>query len=204
MKLLDALRIVEDFGQPVLETVDAAAIWGVSNGHASKILARLAESGHAVGLRRGLWGFPEKLDPLALPERLTAPQPAYVSLQSALYYHGMLSQIPAAIYAISLARTRRYVTPLGTVSVHHVAPEFFFGFEAVGASGISLALPEKALLDYFYLHPARTRLFSRLPEVEKPASFDLGVARHMLNRIAFPARRRMVASLLEEWVERSE
>ena len=33
-------------------------------------------------------GFPGRLDPLAVPERLTAPQPAYVSLQSALYHHG--------------------------------------------------------------------------------------------------------------------
>ena len=35
-------------------------------------------------------------------------------------------------YAVTLARTRRYTTPLGTVSLHHVRPAFFFGYEDVG------------------------------------------------------------------------
>jgi predicted transcriptional regulator of viral defense system len=48
---------------------------------------------------------------------LTAPFPAYVSLQSALYLHGMVSQVPAVTYAVMLARARRFVTPLGTVAI---------------------------------------------------------------------------------------
>ena len=58
-----------------------------------------------------------------------------MSLQSALYLHGMISQVPTVTYAVSLARTRRFVTTLGTVSVHHVQPPFFFGFQDVGHGG---------------------------------------------------------------------
>jgi hypothetical protein len=50
--------------------------------------------------------------------------------------------------AVSLARTRRFVTA-GAVSVHHVQPSFFFGFEDVGHGG-RLATPEKALVDFLY------------------------------------------------------
>jgi len=50
----------------------------------------------------------------ALLEFLTAPFPAYVSLQSALYLHGMISQVPALTYAVTLARSRRLATPLGS------------------------------------------------------------------------------------------
>lgn len=183
-----------------METGDAAILLGLGKAHASKVLARLAQAGHLVALKRGAWALSGRLDPLALPEWLTAPQPAYVSLQSALYHHGLLSQIPSLVYAVSLARTRRYDTSLGAVSIHHVASAFFFGFETVGDKGIRIASPEKALLDVFYLAPARSRLFTSLPELEKPAKFDVREARRMIERIPFPARRRMVAQRFEQFL----
>ena len=201
MKLVDVLARLQRFDQPVLETGDMAAIVGIGKSHASKIAARLAEAGHLVALRRGAWAFPGRLDPLGLPERLTAPQPAYVSLQSALYHHGMISQIPSSVYAVSLARTRRYTTPLGVVSVHHVSPDFFFGYETLGEKGIRMARPEKALLDVFYLAPTRSRLFCKLPEVEKPGGFDVAEARRMIARIPFPRRRTMVSHRFKQWLD---
>ena len=45
----------------------------------------------------GLWATDLSLDPLRLPEYLTAPLPSYVSFQSALFFHGMISQIPNVI-----------------------------------------------------------------------------------------------------------
>jgi hypothetical protein len=41
----------------------------------------------------------------------------------------MVSQIPEMTYLVSLARTGRVDTHIGTYSVHHVAPELFGGFE---------------------------------------------------------------------------
>lgn len=201
MRLVEALNRLQRFDQPTLETGDAAVILGLGKSHASKMLARLAETGHLLALRRGVWAFPGRLDLLAVPERLTAPQPAYVSLQSALYHHGMISQIPAIVYAVSLARTRRYDTPLGVISVHHIAPGFFFGFETVDGNGIRIARPEKALLDVFYLAPARSRLFCKLPEVERPEGFNIQEAQRMIALIPFPARRNMVSDRFQQWLE---
>ncbi len=201
MKLVDALNRLQRLDQPVVETGDAAVILGLEKAHASKVLARLSEAGHLLALRRGVWAFPGRLDLLATPDRLTAPQPAYVSLQSALYYHGMVSQIPASIYAVSLARTRRYVTPLGVISIHHITPEFFFGYETLGEKGIRIARPEKALLDVFYLAPARSRLFCKLPEVERTNGFDVPDAKRMIARIPSSARRKMVADRFQQWLD---
>jgi len=198
---VDVLARLQRLDQPVLETGDVAAIMGVGTPHASKIAARLAEAGHLLALRRGVWGFPGRLDALGLPERLTAPQPAYVSLQSALYQHGMISQIPSSVYAVSLARTRRYSTPLGVVSIHHVSPDFFFGYESMGESAVKMARPEKALLDVFYLTPTRSRLFSALPEVEKPGTFDVSEALRIISRIPSPTRRAMVARRFKQWMD---
>lgn len=201
MKLTSALARLQGMNQPVLDTGDIAMVLDIGRAHASKVATRLAADGLLLSLRRSTWAFPGRLDPFGLPERLTAPHPAYVSLQSALYHHGMISQIPAMIYAVSLARTRNFSTPLGDVSIHHVSPEFFFGYETIGGKGIRMARPEKALLDFFYLTPASTRLFTRLPEVDKPAGFDEHGARHMITRIPFPSRRKMVRIRFDQWLK---
>ena len=109
MRLIDALATLSAMQAPVFDTGDAAARLGVDIAHASTVLARLAAARHVVRLRRGVWAFRERVDPLALPEYLTSPFPSYVSLQSALYLHGMIDQVPAVTYAVSLARTRRVI-----------------------------------------------------------------------------------------------
>ena len=198
MTLLDALGAIVAMDTPVLTTRDVAARLRVSNAHASVSLTRLAAAGQVVRLRRGTWALPTRVDPLALPEYLTSPFPAYVSLQSALYLHGMISQIPAMTYAVSLARARRYVTPMGTVSVHHVRPAFFFGYVEAGRGGGRLATPEKALVDFLYLMPARSRLFRAIPEIEWPRRFSVRTARGVVARIEPRHRRVLVARKLDD------
>ena len=197
MTLIDALASLTTMRVPVFETGDAAVRLGLTNAHASAVLARLAAARHLVRLRRGIWAFPERVDPLALPGRLTAPLPSYVSLQSALYVHGMISQVPAVTYAVSLARARRFDTPLGVVSIHHVTPAFFCGFEPSGRQGALIASPEKALVDFLYLAPARSNLFRALPELELPRGFSARLARSMTDRIESTRRRAMVTRSLD-------
>ena len=126
MKLADVLTHLQEIKQPVLRTADAMACLDLDKAHASKTLARLADSGHIIRIKRGLWVFPVELEPMTLAEYLTAPFPGYISLQSALYYHGMISQIPVITYSISPARTHVYETPLGIYSIHHGHHSFFF------------------------------------------------------------------------------
>lgn len=197
MRLLEAQAQLLALGQPAFTTADASACLGITRGHASKVLERVSRAEQIVRLRHSLWGVRDRVQALALPQYLTAPFPSYVSLQSALYYHGMISQIPSVTYAVSLARTRGFRTPLGAVSVHHVDPSFFFGFESVGDRGARMAVPEKALLDVLYLSPAKTRLFRVLPELELPKGFSITRARGMIRRIRSSRRRNLVTRLFE-------
>ncbi len=197
MRLVDAhLRLLE-LGQPVFRTADAAACLRIGNPHANKVLTRLAESKHVVRLSQGRWSLRGRVDVLFVPEHLTAPFPSYISLQTALYYHGMISQIPSVTYAVSLARTKRFTTPLGVVSIHHVQPAFFFGFEKDQKTGVNLASPEKALLDVIYLSTAKSGLFRSLPELELPSGFKVGHLRKMIGKIGSQRRK----TLLEDRVE---
>lgn len=187
MKLIDAHARLMEWPAPVLRTHDLMAHLRVNKVNASTILARLEKSGHLLRLKRGLWAFPGKIDPLALAEQLTYPFPAYISLQSALYFQGMISQIPETVFAVSPARTRTYRTRLGTFSIHHISPAFFFGFTVL-PSGCKMATPEKALLDFFYLGPAKSNLFRSLPELDLPASFRVQTARRMIRQAGHSPR----------------
>ena len=89
--------------------------------------------------------------------------PAYGSLQTALYLHGIISQIPEVIYLVSLSGTRRQTTPLAPFSIHHIQPSFFFGYTVKHKEQVRIALPEKALEDFLYFSPAKSYLFRDLP-----------------------------------------
>ena len=196
MTMVEAFGRIAALGQPLFETKDVAALLGVENSNANKIVSRLARAGLIMPVRRGRWALPTRLNKFAIAEHLTSPYPAYVSLQSALYHHGMISQIPAVTYVVSLARTRRYQTPVGTFSIHHAGPDFFFGYEWDDSSSARIATPEKALADIFYFGPTRTRLFVKLPEIELPRRFDWPKTLKMAQQIKSQARRRFVTDRL--------
>lgn len=197
MRLIEALRNIQQLGLPIVSTRDVAVCLEISNGHASKLLERLAGSKQLVHLGRGLWVVEKSLNPFLVPQYLVAPFPAYISLQTALYYHDMIDQIPSVVYAISLARTRRFQTPLGDVGIYHVAPSFFFGFEFEERSGVAMATPEKALLDFLYLGCGKTSLFKALPEIELPERFSHAKARKMIDKIESKRLHTLVSSRFE-------
>lgn len=188
---LRALRVT------AVTTADTATLLSISMEAASHTLRRLGASGLVTPVRKGLWAIADRPDPLTLAEHVTAPYPSYVSLQSALYLHGMIDQIPAVTYLVSLARSARVRTGVGTFSIHHVRPELFGGAERDPSSGVRIASGEKALVDYLYLSPTRTRLFAALPELELPKGFDTREARRWAARIPSGRLRTIVDRQLE-------
>ena len=171
MNQVEALKRLRSLGTPVVETRDVTALLQVSASSATTILRRLAQRGMITHLSRGRWLVDETIDRLALPELVSAPYPAYVSLQSALFHHGLIEQIPAVIYAVTPSRPRRLQTPVGTISFHRMPPALFTGFELLPRSDAKVAMPEKALFDLLYLAPGRSRVFSTLPELTIPRRF---------------------------------
>lgn len=196
MNASTALARLQRLGVPVIRTSDARAALEQSTAAASITLSRLAAAGLIAPVRHGVWWIEGEIDPLQLPEYLTAPLQSYVSLQTALHLRGLIEQIPQIIYAVSLARTQRISTRAGTFSIHHVAPEVFGGFEET-ANGTKLATAEKALFDLAYLSPARSRLFTTLPELELPRSFRKRELRRWLEKIPSTRSRTITAEKLE-------
>jgi predicted transcriptional regulator of viral defense system len=179
-------------------TRDTATLLSVSINAAAKLLKRLAAAGLVTRIMRGCWVIPDKFNRLCLPE-LVAGQAAYVSLQSALSYHGMIDQIPSAVYGITCGRGGVVSTPLGRVSLHHVRPEFFVGYETPTAIGwLKMATPEKAVVDILYLRMTSLGDFKGLPEVEWPKNFKWPLARKFARLTPPGARRTVILAALED------
>ncbi len=196
MRLTEAHARLRETMTPWFTTSDAAQWLEVPNAAASTILRRLRETRHVVMLARGRWVDPERMTVDALPVALTAPDPAYISLYSALYRHGMIEQVPDVTYALTLAPTRRVETPLGSVSLHQVAPLYFGDSEEV-APFVRVATPEQALVDTLYLRQARSGLFRALPELTLPRRFSRMKLRRAIGRIRSTSRRSYVEAQLE-------
>jgi predicted transcriptional regulator of viral defense system len=188
--------------RPVVTTGEVAAWLGLPRYSASRLLLRLSRDGLVVKLRRGLWGIGQRFDPLTIVPALTAPYPSYVSLWSALHYHGMIDQIPRDVYVVSVDRSKRIRTPVATYVVQHLDPALFGGYEP--RNGARLATPEKALFDTVYLTRIRGRRRSSLPEIELPQGFDDAKVQHWVERIGSKRLRTLVGERIRDVLARAE
>lgn len=126
-------------------------------------ISRWVASGRLCQLRRGLYALAqpharERPDPIALASRLQ--RPSYVSLQSALSYHGVIPEDVPVITSVTTGRPRRYTTPFGEFAYRHVHPGLFWGYQEVEigpGQPAYVGLPEKALLDLLHLTPGPIR-----------------------------------------------
>jgi predicted transcriptional regulator of viral defense system len=203
MRSLNFYTMIKSLNLPAFSTEQISAYVGISNRDGYKLLIKLKEQGIVYHLRRGLWALVETADPHVLVDYLTYPTPCYLSLQSALYYHQMIDQIPSTIYAVSLARTRQYITPIGIYSIHHIDEKLFYDFDFVGENQVRIATPEKALFDFFYLKPTKTHLFYALPELTTPPDFQWKKLQDFTLKIKNLSRRQMVQTTIERAIRQA-
>jgi hypothetical protein len=131
------------------------------------ILKRALKAGEVIRIHRGLYCLAPKYlrrkpDPLVFAQLIHGP--SYISLETALSYHGW---IPEAVYAITSAcmdRGREFETPLGDFSFTRIPQKIFYtevtriekqdgkepGFQP--GESFLIASPLKALADYVYAH----------------------------------------------------
>jgi hypothetical protein len=155
MKFQELLDIVR--GRPVFTSALLRA-GDLDKVDLGRQLSRWVVSGRLLQLRRGLYALPEEYrtrSAHAFEVANLVVRPSYVSLESALAYHGV---IPEAVYtttSVTSARASEFETPLGRYSYQHVTPGFFWGYAAEPIAGDAaeafVARPEKALLDLVYL-----------------------------------------------------
>lgn len=116
-------------------------------------VGRLLAQGGLVRVRKGLYVLGERSRRGPLNRELLANLiygPSYVSLDSALSYHGMIPERVENVLSATTRRTRRFVTPFGVFAYRsfpcaRYAPGVQWMGE--GAARYLVASPEKALID---------------------------------------------------------
>lgn len=202
MNVLEFLTSINKLDTPFIQTKEVAVLLGISVHSAGKYLEALKNEKLVEKIERGKWVIKNsKFDPLQTAEFITAPKESYISLQSALFYHGMIEQIPAQIYSVTVDRTKIIKTPLGTFSFHHCDPSFFKGYNYIKPF-LKIASPEKALVDFFYFSPTKTRQFTRLPELEIPNKFSWKKTSEYCSTINSKRTQSLVRSKLDELISK--
>lgn len=121
-------------------------------------ITRWVAAGRLIKLRRGWYALAEAATErdfsCYVAGRMVSP--AYLSMQWALSYYGMIPEMIVSFTSVTTQKPQRYDNDLGTFVYQCIAPHLFFGYEPKSISGgrtYMLATPEKALLDLLYLHP---------------------------------------------------
>ena len=140
-------------------TRDQAALWVGSRGsRLDALLKRAVASREVWRIHRGLYSLSDrysqgKINPLELALRVHGP--SYVSLETALSYHGWIPEAVRAVTSVALGRSRTFNTPIGLFSFTRVPQRSFLaGVRRVSEEGrgaFFLATPLKALADHVYV-----------------------------------------------------
>jgi predicted transcriptional regulator of viral defense system len=139
-------------------TQDLAALFPGSEDRRYGLVKRAIASGEIVHIRRGLYCLARKyqkkgMNLYALAQHVYGP--AYISLESALSWHGWIPEAVHAITSVSFKKSKEFRTPLGVFSYDRVPQEVFYAEveRLTDASGnvFLMATPLKALVDYVYV-----------------------------------------------------
>lgn len=122
---------------------------GAKSGALKASLRRLTRAKVIQRICRSFYANP--LNPPTLEEISAAIyKPSYISLESALSRHGILSQMPQILTCVTTRLPRTFKTSFGLIRYRQVKKGYFFGF--VQEQGCFIAEPEKALVDFLYLN----------------------------------------------------
>lgn len=122
----------------------------------SSQVKRALQKGLLIQVRRDLYlldGYlaPRRAHPFELAQFIYGP--SYISLESALSYHGLIPEAVYTICSVSIHRRKTFKTPLGLFSYDRLPMQHFFS----GVKRIEeppyvffMATPWKAICDYVY------------------------------------------------------
>ena len=121
-------------------------------------LSRWIKKGLLIRLRQGYFTFPEykgKPD-YAWYFANRMYRPSYISLHSALSFHGIIPESVIQITSVTSLKTAYFVNLFGEYSYKTIKKELMFGFilkTIPDGRTLQIAEPEKALADLLYLYP---------------------------------------------------
>jgi len=115
-----------------------------------------AKKGYLLQLKKGVYILSDTYRKIAPSERFIANYlvaPSYLSLEYALGYYDLIPERVTVYSSLTTKKTQTFTNVLGTFEYRSVKESVFFGFTKLASNNqdFFIALPEKAVLDFFYL-----------------------------------------------------
>lgn len=117
-------------------------------------LSRLTGRGLVTRLSAGWYANPFN-PPSAEEAAMVLRFPSYLSMEYALFKHGILSQTVFTLTAVTTGYPGSFAVQNAMIEYHRISKKLFWGYEA--CDGVNLACPEKALLDLVYIRHLKGR-----------------------------------------------
>jgi predicted transcriptional regulator of viral defense system len=205
MNLDSLLQVVKD--EPVFSS--GLLLSGGESGVRVRVqLSRWVKAGRLIQFRRGLYALSpgwRKVEPHPFLIANRYRQGSYVSLQSALAWHGVIPEQATVVTSVGPGRPETAHTPLGTFQFNHFAEHLRFGYERIEVAhrqSAFVATPEKALLDLVHLTPGADSIeYLRELRLQNPEAIRPAILADLAKRTGKPKIIRAaprIAAVLEE------
>ena len=121
-------------------------------------LGRWLKTGLLIRLRQRWYCFPEYLEKADFAYYFANKiySPSYISLHTALAFHGMIPESVVQITSVTSLKTKQFTNSFGEYAYKSIKPQLMFGYDLKPMSDgrvLKIASPEKAILDLLYLYP---------------------------------------------------
>ena len=152
MKFEEFIKRVQKM--PVIET--EMLLSGVSDPSPFKVqISRWQKAGKLIQLKRGVYLLAPEYRAIEVYDFYLAfvlQSPSYVSLEKAFEYYDLIPEAVQVYTSVTTKRTGKRESEAGRFSYRHIRESLFWGDAAIKLDRQTgfIALPEKALLDYFY------------------------------------------------------
>lgn len=138
---------------------DIAAIIPGSDNKLYSLIKRALAKKEIIRIKRGLYCLPKKYLKKKINLYTVAQYiygPSYISLESALSWHGWIPEAVYTLTSVSFNKSKDYKTPIGNFSYNHVRQNIFYKSveRHIDQEGyiFFIAKPLKALVDYIYIN----------------------------------------------------
>jgi len=164
---------------------------------------------YLIPLKRGLYIFSSqwrKIQPSVLFMANFLVLPSYVSLEQALGFYEIIPEKVTVITSVTTKKTKIFRNLVGSFEYRSIKEDLFFGFkkEIDNNQEFFIALPEKALLDFFYLNNHFQGDFSELESLRLQNLEVLNIKLLETYGLKYNKRIRKIAEVLIEFVKKEK
>ena len=151
------LQLLLRWPKPYVTGADLMFALGKSRNSQKGVIKRAVQEGALVRLKRDFYLIRRELNKPAVDRFELAPilyGPSYVSLESALQFHGWIPEAVPVVTAVTCKKAKEFETPVGVFFYSHIPmTAFSMGVSQIEQEGWTLfvAEPWKAIADLIYV-----------------------------------------------------